>query len=88
MIRGRARRLITLGPLCLLTSFGVYFFSRTVADPDLWGHVRFGQDILRTGRIIQRDSYSYRTGDQPWINHEWLSEVIFAWLYEHAGAAG
>jgi hypothetical protein len=88
MIRGRAHRLIALGPVCLLTSFGVYFFSRTVADPDLWGHVRFGQDILRTGRIIQRDSYSYRTGLQPWINHEWLSEVIFACLYDHAGAAG
>jgi hypothetical protein len=88
MIRGRAHRLIAFAPLCLLTSFGLSFFSRTVCDPYLWGHVRFGQDILRTGRIIQRDPYSYRTGDQLWINHEWLSEVFFAALYDRAGAAG
>jgi hypothetical protein len=76
-----------LSPACLLASFGVLWFSHTIADPDLWGHVRFGQDIVRTGRIIQTDIYSYRTAGQPWINHEWLSEVIFASLYDHGGPA-
>ena len=61
---------------------------RTVADPDLWGHVRFGQDILRTGSIIQADTYSYRTAGQLWINHEWLAEVIFAGLYDRFGPTG
>jgi hypothetical protein len=73
---------------CLLVAFCVFWFSDTVADPDLWGHVRFGQDILRTGSIIQDDVYSYRTSGQSWFNHEWLSEVIFAGIYEVAGPRG
>jgi hypothetical protein len=72
----------------LLMSFGLFWYSDTVADPDIWGHIRFGQDILRTGSIIQTDTYSYRTSGQIWINHEWLSEVIFAAIYDRAGARG
>jgi hypothetical protein len=72
----------------LLVGFIAFWFSDTIADPDLWGHIRFGQDILRTGSIAQRDPYSYRTGQEIWINHEWMSEVIFAAIYNHAGPRG
>jgi hypothetical protein len=72
----------------LLVSFCVYWFSDSIADPDLWGHVRFGEDIIRTRSIVHDDTYSYRTGDQQWINHEWLSELIFAGLYRQAGPRG
>ena len=75
-------------PRALLTSFALFWFSYTVADPDLWGHIRFGQDILRTGSIIQSDVYSYRSAGQRWINHEWLSEVMFAGIYNFAGPCG
>jgi hypothetical protein len=63
-------------------------FSRTVADPDLWGHLKFGLDFLDTGRVIRPDPYSYVTGDQLWYNHEWLAEAIFALVYRLAGAPG
>jgi hypothetical protein len=66
----------------------LYLLSRTVADPDLWGHVRFGLDILGTGRVEQADTYSYLTGDVRWINHEWLAEVILAWIFSTAGPRG
>jgi hypothetical protein len=79
---------VLLGPFALVIGFSSFWFSDTIADPDLWGHIRFGQDVLRTGSIVQADVYSYRTGNQPWINHEWLSEVIFAALYDLGGAAG
>ncbi len=71
-----------------LVSFCLYWFSDTVVDPDLWGHIRFGQDIRRAGSIVQTDTYSYRTAGQPWINHEWLSEVIFAEIYGRSGPRG
>jgi len=48
--------------------------SLTEADPDLWGHVRFGADVLRTHELPSIDPYSF-TQDRPWINHEWLSEL-------------
>ncbi len=74
--------------LFLVIGFGLCFFADSVADPDLWGHVRFGQDILRAGAIIRVDPYSYRTAGQEWINHEWLAEVVFAALYDWAGPTG
>jgi len=58
----------------------------TIADTDLWGHVRFGQDILRIGAVPLQDTYSYLTGSSKWINHEWLAEVIFALFYNAGGA--
>ncbi len=74
--------------MALLVGFSLFWFSDTIADPDLWGHIRFGQDIRQSGSIVRSDVYSYRTGEQRWINHEWLSEVIFAGLYDRAGQAG
>jgi hypothetical protein len=88
MPSARTRSLYTLLPTALLAGFGLFWFSDTIADPDLWGHIRFGQDILRTGSIIQSDIYSYRTHGQQWINHEWLSEVIFAAVHDRWGPEG
>ena len=61
--------------------------SRTVADPDLWGHVRFGQDILAEGVIPRVDPYAF-TSDRVWVNHEWLAEVIMAAAYAAGGGVG
>jgi hypothetical protein len=60
--------------------------SRTWADPDLWGHVRFGADILHDG-WMRHDPYSF-TSDIPWINHEWLAEVLMYAGWAVAGNAG
>ncbi len=74
--------------LCLLlVAAAARALAPSRADPDLWGHVRYGQDLLRTGRIVQKDTYSY-TADRPWINHEWLCEAVFAAIYNAVGPRG
>jgi hypothetical protein len=80
--------LLEISLIVLFVGAALNVFSRTVADPDLWGHVKFGEDIWRTGQIIQADVYSYLTGDQPWINHEWLAEVVFYLAFAAAGTVG
>jgi hypothetical protein len=65
----------------------ILVIATTRADVDLWGHVRFGMDILDAGRIGQVDPYSF-TSKASWINHEWLTEVIFAIAWRMAGSAG
>ena len=72
---------------CLLLFVLVRTVSSTVADPDLWGHVRFGQDILASRTIPEVDPYSF-TSDRPWVNHEWLAEVVMAGAYNGSGALG
>ena len=76
------------GILLLLVVTAVLIFASTYSDPDLWGHVRFGVDILESREITRVDPYSYVSGDQLWINHEWLAEVIFAAAWLTAGSTG
>jgi hypothetical protein len=64
-----------------------FLFSPTAADPDLWGHLRFGLDFWRDG-LARVDRYSYVTAGQPWINHEWLAEAVMALAWTAGGAAG
>ncbi len=59
----------------------------TQADTDLWGHLRFGGNIVAQRTIPQVDPYSF-TSDRPWVNHEWLAEVLMFGAYGPAGAVG
>jgi hypothetical protein len=61
--------------------------SHTRADPDLWGHVRFGGDTVSEGRLPEADSYSF-TADRTWINHEWLAECAMYLAFAAAGGPG
>lgn len=71
-----------------LLLLGVAFMvSGTTGDPDLWGHVRFGQDMLSHGTVRVADTYSF-TADRTWINHEWLAELLMAIAYDRLGSAG
>jgi hypothetical protein len=65
----------------------IAFFSLVpaVADPDLWGHIRFGQLTWAAGSVVREDPFSYLTAGYEWVNHEWLSEVVFAGLYALGG---
>jgi hypothetical protein len=71
---------------CLVFSIAFFATSFTAADVDLWGHVRFGSDILTSGMLPREDPYSYLTAKSTWINHEWLCEVLFALAYRWGGA--
>jgi hypothetical protein len=52
--------------------------SPNLADPDLWGHVKYGRDVLAEGKIPATTTYAYSVENFRWINHEHLSELIFA----------
>ena len=62
--------------------------ARNVADPDVWWHLRTGQLIIQNHQVFHADPYSFTRYGQPWINHEWLSEVSMYSLYRLAGWGG
>ena len=75
-----------LGALALaVLAFALALVTR--ADADLWGHLRFGLDLLDTRQLTSVDPYSF-TQDKPWTNHEWLSELQMAWAYRTGGTTG
>lgn len=84
----RSARWRNLGLAVLIVAVLVFLFSYTTADPDLWGHIKFGQDFWETRQVVRADTYSYLSGSQPWINHEWLAEAVFAYVYDLANAPG
>ncbi len=66
----------------------VFQFSENTVDPDLWGHVVFGQHMLQSHSIPKVDIYSWTANGQPWINHEWVAEIILALFYTAWGGSG
>jgi hypothetical protein len=65
----------------------LFVISWTTVDPDLWGHLAFGRDIVQQGALTTSDQYSF-TSDRPWINHEWLAEVLLFVAYDAGGTMG
>lgn len=72
----------------VLALAGLVFLSNNVADPDLWGHVQFGRDVLQSGEIKSTTTYSYTAEGYRWVNHENLSELILAFTYDNVGLVG
>jgi hypothetical protein len=56
-----------------------------IVDPDVWWHIKVGQDILRTHHWPTVDSYSFTAAGTPWIAYEWLGEFVLAWMYRPGG---
>ena len=73
--------------LAILLAGGVAL-SPTDAGPDLWGHVRYGEDVLATGELPATTTYSYAVDNYRWINHENLAELAFAVGANTIGASG
>lgn len=87
-VSARARDVATalLRPLaCVGFAAGII---TTRADPDLWGHIRFGLDILNSGHVAATvDPYTFTQG-RPFLYHEWLGGTVMAAAYRAGGVAG
>jgi hypothetical protein len=55
------------------------------AQNDTWWHLRAGKEILDTGSIRLRDSFSHTVYGGYWPDHEWLSQAIFYGVYRVGG---
>ncbi len=62
--------------------------SLNLVDPDLWGHVQYGEDWLAEGALPRTASHTFTAVDYPWINHENLAELAFATGYRVFGIHG
>jgi hypothetical protein len=62
--------------------------ARGVTDPDVWWHLRTGQLIAQTHKVFHTDPYSFTRFGHPWVDHEWLSQVLMFALYRLAGWGG
>ena len=56
--------------------------AKTV-DPDFYWHLQDGEAILATHMVPRVDTYSFTMANMPWVDHEWLVEAGFAWMWNH-----
>jgi hypothetical protein len=72
---------------CLVTAVFVARHNFEV-DPDLWWHLKVGEDILSTHHWPSVDPYSFTVAGQPWLAYEWLGDVLIASVARVAGLRG
>ena len=82
--RGMRIAAVVLGFLCL----SLPFLAVVGADADLWWHVRTGIQILEEGQIPAVDAWSFTAAGDPWVNHEWVFDIVVALVYNAAGTTG
>jgi hypothetical protein len=72
-------------------AFAVFVFlltPKTVADPDIWWHLRDAEWQLGAHAFLRADVFSYTVRGTPWMNHEWLAELPFYFGWRMLGATG
>lgn len=62
--------------------------SRTPADPDMWWHLRAGEETLQAGRPLTIDTMTFTHFGDKWVNHSWLSQAIIYLFYDLGGYFG
>lgn len=78
-------RLLKIGVVAMLALSCAVPVALNLVDPDLWGHVKYGQDWLADGRLHRTATHTYTAEGYPWINHENAAELLFATAYAKIG---
>jgi hypothetical protein len=67
----------------------VFYEARAFfVDPDLWWHIRVGQNILATHHWPTTDPFSFTVAGDPWIAYEWLGDVLLGTVAGLGGLLG
>lgn len=61
---------------------------KTNVDPDFWGRISFGSTYLYHGWVLYQDIFSFLDTKAIWVDHEWLSSIIFFLIFKYYGAIG
>jgi hypothetical protein len=72
----------------MVLALALFQFSENTADPDLWAHTMFGEQLLLTGKLQRTEPYSWTAPGTEWINHEWLAELAFGTAHLAGGGGG
>lgn len=60
-------------------------FIKSPTDPDFFWHLRYGEEILKTGQVPYEDRFSFTFPGYRWANSYWLSEVLIYFLVAKTG---
>lgn len=73
---------------CVLAGCVSFLIDRSLADPDIWWHLRNAEYLLKNHHFIRSDMYSFTVAGSPWMNHEWLAEIPYYLGWKACGLRG
>jgi len=59
-----------------------------VADPDIWWHLHNADYLIQHHSLPGSDMYSFTVPGYPWMNHEWLAELPYYFVWRLLGLSG
>lgn len=67
----------------------IFFIAlRIPFDTDLFWHLNAGKVMVNQQSVLITDSFSFTKINENWINHSWLSQILFYLIYKISGYAG
>lgn len=92
MVHNRFKSLIKTRPRAIFWALAlagsvIAVSANPVSDFDIWWHLKTGEVISAWQSIPTYDIFSYTAAGAPWVNHEWLFEVLAFQLFYNFGIA-
>lgn len=72
----------------LLLTVNFVMLRGGLADPDIWWHLRNAEYLWQNHQLPNSDLFSFTVAGQPWMNHEWLSEIPYYLAWRSFGLPG
>lgn len=73
-----------LWPAVVIASAAIYCVG-PIWDFDLFWHLAIGKLILQSHKLLAYDPLTFTADHREWIQHEWLSQLCFAWIESIGG---
>jgi hypothetical protein len=87
-VTAASRRAAILCCAILLGGIAAALSLFRVCDPDAFWHLKTGEVILETGRLVRTNFFSHSHPGHPWSNPEWLFQAALALVHARWGWAG
>ncbi|MBN1423046.1 tetratricopeptide repeat protein [Candidatus Fermentibacteria bacterium] len=74
--------------IVLLGASAASLALRPMLNYDIWRNLTVGQWIVENGRVPHEEVFTFTERGRPWIDYEWLSELVFYGVHQIGGYAG
>ncbi len=75
---------VIIGLFCL----AFLLVHKALFDLDIWLHLKAGEYIVQQRGVPHNDIFSFSLNGKPWLDHEWLFQVVVYFVYTHWQADG
>ncbi|MFA6092421.1 MAG: hypothetical protein WCU88_07455 [Elusimicrobiota bacterium] len=73
---------------CLLAGCALACLLLPISNPDIYWHLSAARWIAEHGTVPRADWLSWSMAGKPWVDFEWLSQLLFKAAYDAGGIRG